>query len=49
MEMKKEREIRWGVMGTGRISGWFATALSVLPDANCYAVASRTPEKRTYF
>lgn len=48
-EMEMEKEIKWGLMGAGRISGWFATALSVLPDANCYAIASRTLEKSQQF
>ena len=42
-------KIRWGLMGAGRISGWFATALSVLEDAECYAIASRTLEKGQQF
>lgn len=42
-------KIRWALMGAGRISGWFATALSVLEDAQCYAIASRTLEKGQKF
>lgn len=43
------KKIRWGLMGAGRISGSFATALSVLEDAQIYAIASRNIEKGTAF
>lgn len=46
---ENENKIRWGVLGAGRISGWFAQALSVLPDAERYAIASRTLEKGQKF
>lgn len=46
-EMKKE--IRWGIIGTGRIAGWFAKALTVAPGAQLYAAASRTMEKAEAF
>ena len=42
-------KIKWGLMGAGRISGWFATALSVLEDAEIYAIASRNLEKGKAF
>ena len=34
-------KIRWGILSTGHISGKFAEALSLLPDAEISAVASR--------
>lgn len=43
------RKIRWGFMGAGRIAGWFATGMSVLEDAERYAIASRTLEKGERF
>lgn len=43
------KEIRWGIMGTGRIAGWFATALQAADGAVCYAAASRTKEKAEAF
>lgn len=43
------RKIRWGYMGAGRIAGWFATGMSVLEDAELYAIASRTLEKGENF
>lgn len=43
------RKIRWGYMGAGRIAGWFATGMSVLEDAERYAIASRTLEKAEKF
>lgn len=42
-------KIRWGIMGSGRMAGVFAAALSVLPEAKLYAVASRSPEKGRAF
>ena len=43
------QKIRWGYMGAGRIAGWFATGMSVLEDAELYAIASRTLEKAEKF
>jgi dihydrodiol dehydrogenase / D-xylose 1-dehydrogenase (NADP) len=37
-------KIRWGILSTGHISKKFADALSILPDAEIGAVASRDPE-----
>ncbi len=34
-------KIKWGIIGTGNISGKFANALNMLPDADLAAVASR--------
>ena len=36
------KKIRWGILSTGHISGRFAEALNQLPDAELYAVASRS-------
>jgi predicted dehydrogenase len=41
--------IRWGVLGTGRIAGDFATGLSSLPDAELAAVGSRSAEAAAGF
>lgn len=43
------KEIKWGILGAGRIAGWFSTGLTVVPDAKRYAVASRTLEKGQKF
>jgi len=42
-------KFRWGLMGAGRISGWFAAGLSAVPDAEIYAIGSRTQEKAEAF
>ena len=34
-------KIKWGILSTGHISGKFAEALCLLPDAEIHAVASR--------
>jgi len=34
-------KIRWGILSTGHISGKFAEALKILPEAEISAVASR--------
>jgi predicted dehydrogenase len=36
-----EKEIRWGILGVGRIADKFCTALIATPRATLYAVASR--------
>lgn len=41
--------IRWGIMGTGTIANNFVQGLSVLEDAELYAVASRSIEKAKEF
>ncbi len=42
-------KIRWGLLGLGAISSKFATGLSFLPDAEIYAVGSRSQEKAGEF
>lgn len=42
-------KIRWGLIGLGSISRKFATGLKQLPDAEIYAVASRSAEKAAAF
>ena len=42
-------KIRWGLMGLGSISRKFATGLQAVPDAECYAVASRSQDKADAF
>ncbi len=41
--------IRWGLIGLGSISRKFATGLGYLPDAEVYAVASRSQAKADAF
>ncbi len=43
------RIFRWGIIGAGNIAGSFAQGLSVLPDAECYAIASRDEAKAIAF
>lgn len=43
------KKIKWGIIGAGKIAGKFATDLATLPQANLYAVASRTKEKAAAF
>jgi len=43
------KKINWGILGAGKIAGKFATDLATLPEANLYAVASRTLEKAQGF
>lgn len=42
-------KIRWGIISTGHISGSFAEALAILPDAELAAVASRKLEPAQEF
>ena len=41
--------IRWGILGTGRIAGLFATGLASVPGAEIAAVGSRTQEAADAF
>lgn len=43
------KKIRWGIISTGHISKKFATALSILPEAELAAVASRNMETAKEF
>ena len=49
MESFKDRKIRWGIIGLGKIAHKFATDLLTVEDAELYAVASRTREKADEF
>ncbi len=43
------KKIKWGILGTGNISTSFCNALSVLDNAEIYAVCSRTNETAEAF
>lgn len=43
------RIFKWGIIGAGNIAGSFAEGLSVLPNAACYAIASRDAKKAADF
>jgi len=45
----ENKTIKWGILGTGRIAGVFATALRVVPNSELYAVGSRTQDKANKF
>lgn len=49
MNAFKQRKIRWGIIGLGKIAHKFATDLLTIEDAELYAVASRTQEKANEF
>ncbi|MHC1740105.1 MAG: Gfo/Idh/MocA family protein [Anaerolineaceae bacterium] len=42
-------KIRWGIIGAGYIAGKFAQALSFIPEAEVYAVASRSRKSAEKF
>ena len=43
------KKYRWGIIGAARIAEKFAEGLKELPDAICYAIASRSQEKAEIF
>lgn len=43
------KSYRWGIIGAGNIAGSFAEGLKVLPNAECYAIASRDGGKAEVF
>lgn len=43
------KQYRWGIIGTGHIASQFVEGLRILPQAQLYAVASRSEEKATAF
>lgn len=47
--MSHNHKVNWGILATGRIAGKFAEALTVVPGATKYAVASRTQKKAEKF
>lgn len=49
MESLKNRKIRWGIIGLGKIADKFATDLSTVDNSELYAVASRTQQKANEF
>jgi len=44
-----EKKYNWGVLGAARIANKFVNGLKELPNAVCYAVASRSSEKAESF
>ena len=42
-------QFKWGILGLGRIAGKFARNLQVIPDAELYAVGSRSLDKARSF
>lgn len=44
-----ENKFKWGIISTGHISGRFAEALEILPEAELAAVASRTIDSANEF
>lgn len=44
-----DKIFKWGIIGTGTIANNFVKGLSALPNAQLYAVASRTKEKAEAF
>ena len=44
-----KKKFKWGILGAGKIAGKFATDLALLPDAQLYAVGSRSLKKAKSF
>lgn len=49
MRTQTPKTIRWGIIGLGKIATKFATDLATIPDAELYAVASRSQENADSF
>ncbi len=49
MKSLKNRKIRWGIIGLGKIADKFASDLLTVDDSELYAVASRTQNKADAF
>jgi predicted dehydrogenase len=47
--MNSSQNIRWGIIGLGKIAGKFAQDLATVPNCELYAVASRNKEKAKHF
>jgi predicted dehydrogenase len=47
--MMTSHPVRWGILGTGRVAGIFASDIRALPGAELVAVASRTEENARAF
>ncbi len=47
--MDRSKKIKWGIIGCGNIAHKFAADLSIIEDAELYAVASRSIEKAKAF
>jgi len=45
----RKNSFNWGIIGCGQIAGQFAESLKVIPDADLYAVASRSDDKARKF
>jgi predicted dehydrogenase len=43
------KQYNWGIIGAGRIAGWFAKDLALLPSANLKAIASRSDGRAAAF
>lgn len=43
------KQYNWGIVGAGRIAGWFAKDLALLPSASLKAIASRSGERAAAF
>jgi len=48
-QLKMDKKYRWGIFGAAKIAQKFADGLKELPNAICYAVASRSQERAETF